>query len=43
MKIWGRCEHCGRPIYCGDDIWRVSDMVFCDKCVRGDVAEDGIN
>lgn len=40
---WGVCANCGKPIYVGDDIWKVSDMVFCDRCVRkGEASEDEI-
>lgn len=39
-RIWCSCANCNKPIYIGDDIWKVSDMVFCDHCVRGGVAGD---
>ena len=29
----GYCDHCGDPIYAGDDIYDVDGIMICDDCI----------
>lgn len=32
--FYGTCDECGKYIYGGDEIFRISDMLLCTGCVQ---------